>query len=64
MNETKPASPVLEVARQDNTAYIRMRGMASFNTGPALKQFGTAAIKEGFNRGISGFCLPMESLRR
>lgn len=50
MNNKASNSPVLEVARQGNTAYIRVRGIATFNAGPALKQFGAAAIEKGCNR--------------
>ena len=50
MNDTPASSPVLEVARQGATAYLRVLGRATFTSGPVLKQFGTAAIEDGCNR--------------
>ena len=50
MNETQSTDHVLEVARQGATAYLRVLGRATFKVGPALKQFGTAAIEDGCTR--------------
>lgn len=63
MKETKTTAPVLEVARQHNTVFIRVSGMATFSIGPALKQFGMAAIEEGCNRMVldAAACETMDS---
>jgi len=52
MNENQSAKHVLEVARQGLTAYLRVLGRATFQVGPVLKQFGTAAIEGGCTRVV------------
>ncbi len=52
MNGNQSAKNVLEVARQGATAYLRVQGRATFVVGPALKQFGTAAIEESCTRMV------------
>jgi len=63
MNETQFTDHVLEVARQDTTAYLRVLGRATFKVGPVLKQFGTAAIEEGCTRMVldASACEGMDS---
>ena len=52
MNANQSADHVLEVARQGATAYLHVLGRATFTVGPVLKQFGTAAIKDGCTRMV------------
>ncbi len=63
MNENQTTQPVLEVARQGATAYLRVLGRATFQVGPALKQFGAIAIEGGCTRVVLDVvsCVGMDS---
>ena len=53
----------LEVAIQGTDAFIRVSGRGSFKGGPALKQFGTAAVDRGCRRLMVDLrsCVGMDS---
>lgn len=53
----------LEVATQGHDAYVRVGGRGSFKGGPALKQFGMAALDRGCHRIIVDMarCTGMDS---
>jgi len=53
----------VEVAVRSLDAYVRVRGRATFKIGPALKQFGMAAIEKGCRRVIVEMqdCVGMDS---
>lgn len=53
----------LEVAIQGTDAFIRVSGRGSFKQGPALKQFGVAAVERGCRQLIVdlGNCVGMDS---
>ncbi len=53
----------LDVAIQGPDAYVRVSGRGSFKGGPALKQFGTAALERGCRRIIVEMtaCVGMDS---
>jgi anti-sigma B factor antagonist len=53
----------VEVAIQDQEAFIRVHGRATFKIGPSLKQFGVMAVERGCRRFIVEMknCVGMDS---
>jgi anti-sigma B factor antagonist len=53
VNQSRPQAPdLVQVAQDADWALVRVRGCASFRTGPALKRFGLSALEHGARRVV------------